>query len=159
MVPIGNFNNMNDKHYVNTNNARSGDKYENVIKEIAEHKVCPFCPEHIAKYHKNPILIEGTFWLATDNMYPYKPAKNHLIFIHKTHIENISEIVGEAWAEIHKMIGQIITDRKIPGGSFLMRFGDTAFTGASVTHLHAHLIQSNPESPDYGNSGLQARVG
>ncbi len=149
-----------EKKFVNPKNARPGQHYENVIKEIAEHKVCPFCPEHIAKYHKNPILIEGKFWLVTDNMYPYQPTKNHVIFIHKTHIEKIDELGKEAWRELYEHLTKIIADRKIEGGSFLLRFGDTEYTGASVTHLHAHLVQSNPEDSEYNKkTGLTARIG
>jgi diadenosine tetraphosphate (Ap4A) HIT family hydrolase len=148
------------KKFVNKQNARPGQNYHKVIEEIAEHKVCPFCPENINKYHKNPILIDGKFWLATDNMYPYPKTKNHLIFIHKNHIENVDEINKDAWAELHEQIKKMAGNRKMAGGSFVLRFGDTEYTGASVTHLHAHLIQSDPENKEYDKAkGLSVRVG
>lgn len=147
-------------NFVNQQNARPGDHYERVIKEIAEHKVCPFCKEHLSKYHKNPILIEGKYWLATNNMYPYKNTINHVIFINKEHIEHMEEISGDSWVELQEQVKKISDERNIVGGTFLIRFGNTNYTGASVSHLHAHLIQSNPESENYDKKmGLTARVG
>jgi diadenosine tetraphosphate (Ap4A) HIT family hydrolase len=148
------------KDFVNQQNARPGDNYQKVIEEIAEHKVCPFCNENLKKYHKNPILIEGKYWLATNNLYPYKNTLHHVIFINKEHIEHIEEVQAESWYELHSQIKQIAKERKIKGGSFLLRFGDTNFTGGSVSHLHAHLIQSNPEDETYDkNIGLMTRIG
>lgn len=147
-------------NFVNQQNARPGEHYQKVIEEIAEHKVCPFCSQHLKNYHKNPILIEGKYWLATNNMYPYKNTLHHVIFINKEHIEHIESISMESWNELHSQVKQVADERKIKGGTFLLRFGDTNYTGASVSHLHAHLIQSNPEHQDYDKkTGLTARVG
>ena len=97
------------------------------------------------------------FWTLTDNMYPYKGAKHHLLFIHKKHITRIDEIGKDAWLEFHSLLAYIVKERSIPGGTFFMRFGDTRYTGASVAHLHAQLVSSNPDDEAYGP--LLARVG
>ncbi len=81
------------------------------------------------------------------------------MLIHKTHISDISEISPEAWTELHTIIGTEKITRDITGGTFIMRFGETKYTGASVTHLHAHLFQSDPDHQDYGPSGVLTRVG
>lgn len=147
---------MND--FVNQQNARPG-AYSEIIKKIADEKVCPFCPEHLAEFHKRPIE-PWTHWLATENMYPYKPNKHHLIFIHKAHIQHIAEIAPEAWAELGEIIREQTAKRNITGGTFYVRFGDTRYTGASVNHLHANLIQSDPEDPTYDPAkGIYTRVG
>jgi diadenosine tetraphosphate (Ap4A) HIT family hydrolase len=144
--------------FVNQQNARPG-AYTDVINKIADQKVCPFCPDQLANFHKNPI-DERTHWLITDNMYPYKPHKNHLMFIHKNHIQHIAEISPEAWAELGEIIREQTAKRDLAGGTFYLRFGDTRFTGASVTHLHANIIQSDPEDPSYDQTkGIMTRVG
>ncbi len=154
---------MSDKNFVNLGNSRPGSTYEETIKKIHHDGVCPFCPEQLLKYHKNPILKEGTYWKVTENMYPYKPVKHHVLFIHKEHIGHVSEISSEAWTELHSLFNETCAERNITGGSIMLRFGDTTFTGASVTHLHAHLIQSDPLDPTYMDkkswTGLVARIG
>lgn len=147
--------------FVNHENTkyRPDGAYGAVISQIAKDGVCPFCPENLAKYHKNPIT-EKKFWFVTDNMYPYKPAKTHRLLIHKAHITHIGEISPEAWIELQEIIIDETANQKMVGGSLLCRFGDTHFTGASVNHLHASLFQSDPEDPTYDKkAGIMVRIG
>lgn len=136
--------------FVNPDNTgyRASSKYAEVINQINENKVCPFCPEHLATYHKNPILKENTHWLATNNMYPYEGAAHHLLLIHKQHIEDFAEISVEAWKELNEIIAWAIKEKAIQGGSLLMRFGNTACTGASVSHLHANIVSGDLDNKD-----------
>jgi len=139
--------------------ARPDGQYGEVIKRIAEDGVCPFCPENLAKYHKLPVT-EKKYWLLTDNMYPYKPKKYHRLLIHKAHISHLSDLSTEAWAELHEIIKDESARAGIAGGTFIVRFGDTKYTGASVTHLHANLVQSDPDDPSYDKvKGLITRIG
>lgn len=148
--------------FVNINNTRPG-IYEKTIAQIKDDGVCPFCPDQLAKYHKNPILKETKNWLMTDNMYPYKPVKNHVLFIHRSHITHANQITPEAWLELQELANSLYKDRDMLQGSLVMRFGQTKNTGASVSHLHAHILESNPDDPDYHKKqewfGLVARVG
>jgi len=144
--------------FVNQQNSKRG-HYADVIKDIADKKVCPFCPEQLENFHKNPIRKYG-HWIVTNNMYPYKPVKQHILLIHEEHIEHAAELSPEAWAELREIIEKETADRNMVGGAFMMRFGDTHFTGASVAHLHAHLVQSDPNSEGYDpEQGLRARIG
>ncbi len=144
--------------FVNEQNAKRG-HYAGVIKDIAEKAVCPFCPDQLVNFHKNPIRKHG-HWIVTNNMYPYKPVKQHVLLIHEEHIEHANEISSSAWAELREVIEQETTDRNMIGGALTMRFGDTRFTGASVAHLHAHLVQSDPDASDYDpEQGLRVRIG
>lgn len=147
------------QNFVNPNNTqqRPDGKYNSVIADIQKAGVCPFCPEQLKNYHKNPILEESAEWVLTENMYPYKGAKHHLLLIHKKHISTIDEMSATAWSELQELIKKATTRFNITGGTFFARFGDTRFTGASVTHLHAHIVVSNPEDPQY--SPLLTRIG
>lgn len=130
------------KPFVNLHNAsaRPDGKYKSIIQKIQKDGVCPFCPVNLAQYHKKPIIKTGRFWILTDNMYPYPGARDHLLLIHKKHIESIADIVSAAWSELLRLARTEIKKRHIGGGTFYIRFGDTTYTGASVTHLHANLI-------------------
>jgi ATP adenylyltransferase len=147
--------------FVNLDNTfrpdKSGDAYGKVIEKIQKDNVCPFCPENLSKYHKNPILKEGKYWLLTNNMYPYEGAKYHAILIHKSHITSVAEISADAWAELKTLTDWFIKEKNIPGGALLLRFGDTAYTGASVSHLHAQLVSPDGEKKD--RKPIRARIG
>ena len=139
--------------------SRPTGEYAKVISQIAQQGVCPFCADHLTQFHKKP-LEEHEYWWVTENMYPYTPTLHHCLFIHKKHITDISEITGAALTELMALIQEQNKKRSITGGSFILRFGDTKFTGASVSHLHAHIVQSNPDDPSYDSAkGLTMRIG
>lgn len=145
--------------FVNLENTahRPAGTYGKVIDQIQKDGVCPFCPESRAKYHKNPIIREGSFWLLTNNMYPYEGAKYHALLIHKAHVTDFSEVSKEAWSELDDFVKDFTAENNIPGGTFIMRFGDTRYTGASVVHLHANLVSPDGENKD--RKPIIARIG
>ena len=147
--------------FVDQNNTQPPERgeYAKIIGKIANDGVCPFCSEHLAKYHKKP-LENKVFWTITDNMYPYKPSKHHRLIIHREHIAHIDQVSPPAWHELMEIFIKEVAERKITGGTLIMRFGDTKFTGASVSHLHAHIVQSDPDDPAYDKTkGLTMRIG
>ena len=150
---------MAEASFVNPNNTqkRGDDKYKNVIENIKNAKVCPFCPDQLTNYHKNPILKENEHWLITRNMYPYKNTKEHFLLIHKQHIQSPQEMSDQAKKDLFDLLLWANNEFKIPGGTFFMRFGDTKYTGASVSHLHAQLVSSDPMHKDY--EPVVARIG
>ncbi len=125
------------------------EKQRKVMEQIKEDGVCPFCMENLSKYHKNPILIEGDYWLITDNQWPYEKVKHQVLAIHKEHIEHIKDLKPKAGAELFKLFGQVAKERNIPGGGVAIRFGSNpehGNYGSSVKHLHAHLIEPDLEA-------------
>lgn len=113
------------------------------MEEIDRQGHCPFCLENLPKYHKNPILKEGKFWLLTENQWPYEKIKHQLLAIYKTHIESITEMEPAAGAELIEMFSAEAKKRKIEGGGVAIRFGSSedGNYGSSVKHIHAHLIE------------------
>lgn len=147
---------MND--FVSTQNARPG-VYGEVIRDIAQKRVCPFCPDQLHRFHNNPVE-RREHWLVTDNMYPYEPSRHHVLVIHIKHVEHIADVSREAWLELADIVKTETAARGMSGGTLVWRFGDTRFTGASVTHLHANLVQSDPNASSYdASTGLRVRVG
>ena len=129
--------------FVIMNNIRREDQ-KKVMDEIAAQKHCPFCPENLAKYHKNPIIKEGKFWIFTDNQWPYEKVKHQLLAIYKTHIEHIKEMDPEAGAELIQFFQEEAVKRNIPGGVVAIRFGSNPEYGSygnSVLHIHAHMVE------------------
>ncbi|MFH1462255.1 MAG: HIT domain-containing protein [bacterium] len=126
------------KRFVNTKNARKGE-YEKVIKEIATTGKCPFCKENFA-YHKKPVLQRKNGWFLTDNTWPYKNTEYHFIIIAEKHKEDFSELTKKDLESAAYLVNWAIRKYKIKGGGLAMRFGETDYTGASVNHLHFHLI-------------------
>ena len=139
-----------DQDLVNLRNARS-EAQKKVMEQIIEDKVCPFCVEHLSKYHKNPILKEGEYWLFTNNQWPYKNTKHHILAIYKKHVEHLKDLPPEVGAELFKIFGEFSTERNMPGGAVTIRFGSNPKLGnygSTVNHIHAHLIEADLENEE-----------
>ncbi len=130
-----------NKH-INLSSVRRDDQLKLMSEiELAGH--CPFCIENLSKYHKNPILKEGKYWLLTENQWPYEKVVHQLLAIYKTHVEHIKDLAPEAGKELIEMFAEETRKRNIKGGGVAIRFGksEDGDYGSSVLHIHAHLIE------------------
>ena len=133
---------------VDMDNARLPDQ-RTAMERIIARGHCPFCPENLAREHKRPLLKEGAYWLVTENQWPYKNTRAHLLFILKKHAENIGDIPADAYAELGEILRWLEAKGDIPGGGLCMRFGDTQYSGGTVRHIHAQLVVPDLEGAGY----------
>lgn len=138
---------------LHTGNARSKNQTE-VMNQIITDGVCPFCREHFETYHPHPIILETEHWFVTQNAWPYEHTKHHFLLVCKPHVEVPEDIPTDAWANLQSVIAKIKSDYDLQSASFMMRSGEPKFTGATVTHLHAHLIVA-----ESSKTPVLARVG
>jgi ATP adenylyltransferase len=127
-----------NKKVVDTRYAKS-ERYKKILTDIEGAKVCPFCPKTF-KWHTNPILKTTGNWLITKSFQPYQNTAHHFLIIGKRHKEHLTELTSGDWSEISRLQKWAIKKYHLKGGGITMRFGDTAHTGATVPHLHMHLI-------------------
>lgn len=138
-------------------NARTPEQME-LMKKIIADGVCPFCAEYFTKYHPKPVIKETTYWFLAENMSPYAGTKHHFIFVYKPkHIRDIFELDATALSDLFSLVCFTIEKYKLLGGSFFIRFGDHRYTGASVEHLHAHLLMGDGDAP--GHEPVRVKLG
>ncbi len=136
--------------FVDLDNARYDDQRD-VMKEIINQNHCPFCLENLRKYHKQPILQEGKYWVITPNQWPYDNTKIHLLAIYKQHATTLEELDPAAGAELISMFAEIVKKEKIKGGGIAMRFGDTEYSAGTVNHIHAQFLVPDIEKEDFAS--------
>lgn len=139
------------RSFVNLNNARV--KEQRTIMEIIEkEEFCPFCPEHYSKSRLMPIIKQGQYWHIRKNRWPYKNTRVHLLIIHNTHAERLSDVNPEAAKELLELTQWAENEYEILGGGLCLRFGDINVNGGTVLHLHFHIITAeiiDKEDPKY----------
>lgn len=130
---------------VDTENAAIAKRadYTAVLNKIIADGLCPFCEKNLSAYHPRPILHRSKYWLVTENAWPYEGTKHHFLFIAIPHLEALEDVPTLMWADLQKTYGKLIKKYGVKGATFMIRSGDTAYTGASVTHLHGHLISGS----------------
>jgi len=136
------------REFVELKNARV-DEQRAVMEQIIEDGVCPFCPENLRRYHTQPVLREGAYWILTFNQWPYEHTKHHLLAIAKKHIEHLNDLPEDAGAELIEHFKWAAQEYEMHGGGIAMRFGAPHLSGGTVLHLHAQLIHPDTDAPDY----------
>ncbi len=129
-----------------------GSRYEDQkqqMEEISAAGHCPFCPEYLSLYHKEPIIKEGEYWLVTKNQWPYAHTKIHLLFIAKKHVASLAELDPAAGAELISLSQWAVQEFTVPGGGLVLRFGKSAYSAGSVAHLHAQFVMPDLDDPEY----------
>lgn len=133
----GSLPNRPNEALVDPRNAGS-EEYKQTMEEIISEGICPLCPPF--KWHPNPILRDDGRWLITENSHPYENTSHHLLIISKRHIELLSQLSTPDLESILNLTRWATQEFNISGAGLMMRFGDTLYTGATIKHLHAHLI-------------------
>lgn len=127
------------KDLMNFTNARTKEQLLK-MKQLQKNKVCLFCRKNIEKHGDSKILKEGKFWLVRHNDFPYQGTKAHLLLVYKKHIETFEKVSKKSLPELIDLIKWAKKKFNMKGASFLLRFGASKYTGATISHLHAHLI-------------------
>ncbi len=131
---------------VDVNNAdvvpREG-SYKETLEAIVAGGFCPFCEEHLLKHHTKPIWYTTKHWIVTENAWPYKGTRFHLLFIARSHVTRLEELSATAILDLHDIYRREVEERLITGATFMIRSGKTALTGATVNHLHVQVIVGN----------------
>lgn len=146
---------MKNQH-VDIDNARYDDQ-KAVMKEIMDAGHCPFCRENLQKYHKQPIIREGQYWLVTTNQWPYEHTKFHFLLIYKNHVTDLAGINTNAGKELIELAQWLQENYEVPGGGIALRFGDTDHSAGSVAHIHAQFVV--PEMSDPNFEPIRIKIG
>ena len=120
--------------------------YVQILNAIIAKGFCPFCEEHLFKHHRKPIIFRSKHWLVTENSWPYEGSKHHFLFITRMHVEATEEVPADVWANLQKIYRDVVKYYALKGATLMLRSGETKFTGASVNHLHAHLVVGIPRT-------------
>ncbi len=134
--------------FVDVGNSRAPDQTQ-VMNQIIANNECPFCLENLHKYHQDPTVKEGEYWIITPNRWPYENTQVHLLAIYKKHAVRLSELEPAAGAELFKLFAELEKENRYPGGGWAMRFGDTDYSAGTVNHLHAQFIIPDVEKEDF----------
>ena len=140
--------NSTNTSFVDIDNARL-EEQKQVMQQIVDEGHCPFCLENFQKYHRQPTLKNGKYWLVTLNQWPYEHTKHHFLAIYKQHAERLADLDPAAGEELIRFFQEIEKEYDIPGGGWAMRFGNTKYSAGTVKHLHVQFLSPDLDDPTY----------
>lgn len=122
------------------------ERYAEDLAEIVAAEVCPFCPENF-HWHDHPIIARDGKWFITESSHPYENSQMHFLIIGQEHKVILAELTGTDMSCILRLAAKVQYDNGLRGGALLMRWGETFYSGATVAHLHAHLVVPRVDPP------------
>lgn len=114
--------------------------YGKTIAEIIEAGICPFCPETFL-WHPWPILHRVGDWIITRSGWPYENTEYHFLIIGDKHLTTDIEMAIKDNIGVQLLTRWAVNRFDLKGWGRVDRSGETDHTGATVQHLHFHLIQ------------------
>jgi ATP adenylyltransferase len=110
------------------------------MEDLEARRICVFCPEHVAEYHREPVEWSGEFFYVTKNDYPYAGAVAHYLIVPHRHVTSFDELPDAAGAELWAIKRRLREQLAPLATATVERSGDMRYNGGSVAHLHTHFV-------------------
>ena len=130
----------NNYKYIYPPNARKQEQLDIMIDK-EKNNLDPLDPDVIDQ----DILYKTNYWYISENRFPYDGVEHQFLIIALDPIYDINDMSEEMWMDLFNIRLDLAKKYKIPGGAICFRFGNPAFSGASLKRLHAHIIVPKEE--------------
>jgi ATP adenylyltransferase len=113
--------------------------------------VCLFCPGGLAAQNRQEIVLRTGHWSVTPNAFPYRGTKLHLLLLPDQHAADLLDLEPAVQADFWTALGQVRERFGLDYYGLGVRNGDCRYTGATITHVHAHVLAGHraagPDGP------------
>jgi ATP adenylyltransferase len=120
----------------NYRNARQLDD----MRALEADGVCIFCPDGLALHRKDRILWRTAQWNIMRNEFPYAGSKLHVLLAPASHVEDVLDLDDAARADFWVALSGVRSRYGLSYYGLGIRNGDCRFTGATIRHVHAHVL-------------------
>jgi ATP adenylyltransferase len=118
------------------------------MRQLEAQGVCLFCPAGLRSHTRQQILFQTRHWTVTPNEFPYPGTVLHLLLVPQQHATDLLDL-DEAVRQDFWTALAAVRDRCGLGHYGLgVRNGDCRFTGATIRHVHAHVLVGDTD-PDH----------
>jgi ATP adenylyltransferase len=108
--------------------------------------ICLFCPDGLARHARQRILYRTRHWAVTPNEFPYQGTSLHLLLVPDQHAGDLLELSDEVRQDFWAALGAVAREHQLTHYGLGVRNGDCRYTGATVAHVHAHVLVGDAET-------------
>ena len=109
--------------------------------------VCLFCPEELGRHAGAAGFLQTEHWTVMPNDFPYPGTSLHLMLIPRQHAGDLLDLGAAAQADFFTALAAARAHYGFAHYGLGVRNGDCRYTGATIVHVHAHVVVAPPE-PD-----------
>lgn len=102
--------------------------------------ICLFCPQQLASHPRQEVLFRTRHWSATLNEFPYQGTSLHLLLVPHQHAADLLELSDEVRGDFWAALAAAVERHGLSHYGLGIRNGDCRFTGATIQHVHAHVL-------------------
>jgi ATP adenylyltransferase len=107
--------------------------------------VCLFCPDELGRHAGAAAFLRTEHWTVMPNDFPYAGTSLHLLLLPRAHVGDMLELGAAAQADFFTALGTARQHWGFEHYGLGVRNGDCRYTGATIVHLHAHVVVAPPE--------------
>lgn len=117
-----------------------------VMERLAAAGDCLFCDP--ARHGIDSPIVVAAFgpWVVVHNRYPYARSSLHLLLIPRQHVTDLADLDAPTAAALPYALRESRRIYRLTSYSIGVRCGDMAATGATIAHLHLHLVVGDPRA-------------
>jgi ATP adenylyltransferase len=115
------------------------------MQRLEAAELCLFCPQALREHATQQILWETEHWIITPNEFPYQGTSLHLLVVPQQHVGDVLDLDVAAQADFWTALASVRERYDLTYYGLGMRNGDCRYTGATIAHVHAHVMVGNPE--------------
>jgi ATP adenylyltransferase len=124
--------------------AARGESQRRRMEALEAGGVCLFCRERLPEHERQPLELSGTHWYVTKNDFPYEGTTAHYLIVSQRHVTSFEELPDEAGAELWAIKRELKGRLEPVSLATVERSGNMLYNGASIAHLHVHLVALDP---------------
>jgi ATP adenylyltransferase len=115
------------------------------MRELEAAGVCLFCPGGLRQHAGQQILWRTRHWSVTPNKFPYRGTRLHLLLVPDAHAGDLLDLDAEVQHDFWIALATVRERYDLTYYALGVRNGDCRFTGATITHVHAHVLVGDPD--------------
>jgi ATP adenylyltransferase len=112
--------------------------------------ICLFCPDGLARHPPERILLRSRHWTVLQNDFPYPGTRMHLLLVPRQHATDLTGLPGDAQQDFWQVLAAVVRDHQLTYYGLGVRNGDCRYTGATIEHVHAHLLVGDADPAGAG---------
>lgn len=128
-------------------NARTADQLAE-MRRLDAAGICLFCPGGLASHARQRILFRTSHWAVTPNEFPYRGTSLHLLLVPDQHAGDLIDLAAEVRQDFWEALAAVVREYRLSHYGLGVRNGDCSYTGATIRHVHAHVLVGDAEAAD-----------
>lgn len=114
------------------------------MRSLEARGICLFCPDGLRQHERQQVVLRTRHWAVTPNEFPYAGTALHLLLVPHQHVGDLLDLPGDAQQDFWAALGLVRERYGLRYYGLGVRNGDCRFTGATVRHVHAHVLVADP---------------